>query len=343
MAVRKRVTLTDIARRAGVHQTTVSLALRNRPELPLATREKIRRLAENMGYRPDPALSALRSQRRSSPAHESRYSIAFVTGEEQAGTWREQEVYVRCFSGILQRAEQLGYQVETFWYDKKSMTRRRATQILRARNISGVLISGARQAGTPDLDWHHFACVSLTQSLEGVPIHVVTNDHLHTIRSAFACLREKGYRRIGFAMTRYSDTHVQSVWSTGYLGEQAFLPARRRVPPYLPDIMESHGFLAWTKKYKPDAVLTIPPHLEILQWLKKDGLRVPEDIGLASLDRPETGSDFSGICQNPTVIGITAMDAVAGLIQRNDLGWPEHPTEILTRGRWIDGKTTCSQ
>ena len=37
----------------------MSLALRNHPRLPLETRERIRSLAEKMGYRPDPFLRAL--------------------------------------------------------------------------------------------------------------------------------------------------------------------------------------------------------------------------------------------------------------------------------------------
>lgn len=34
----KRVTMTDVARRAGVSKNTVSLALRNDPQIPEATR-----------------------------------------------------------------------------------------------------------------------------------------------------------------------------------------------------------------------------------------------------------------------------------------------------------------
>jgi DNA-binding LacI/PurR family transcriptional regulator len=37
-----RVTMREVARRAGVHVTTVSLALRNNIKLPLATRERLR-------------------------------------------------------------------------------------------------------------------------------------------------------------------------------------------------------------------------------------------------------------------------------------------------------------
>ena len=45
---RPRVVLADIAKKAGVHVTTVSLALRNSPRLPEATRTRIRALAESI-------------------------------------------------------------------------------------------------------------------------------------------------------------------------------------------------------------------------------------------------------------------------------------------------------
>jgi len=55
----QRVTMRQVATRAGVHSTTVSLALRNHPSLPVETRERLQALAKEMGYRPDPMLGAL--------------------------------------------------------------------------------------------------------------------------------------------------------------------------------------------------------------------------------------------------------------------------------------------
>ncbi|HZZ57506.1 MAG TPA: LacI family DNA-binding transcriptional regulator, partial [Opitutaceae bacterium] len=50
----RRVTLADVARKAGVHVTTVSLALRNNRRLPEPTRLRLQALAKRMGYAPDP-------------------------------------------------------------------------------------------------------------------------------------------------------------------------------------------------------------------------------------------------------------------------------------------------
>ena len=64
-----RITMKDVALKIGVHTTTVSLALRNSPQLPLATRERIQTVARKMGYRQDPMLTALVAYRANVSAH----------------------------------------------------------------------------------------------------------------------------------------------------------------------------------------------------------------------------------------------------------------------------------
>lgn len=59
--MKERVTLKDIARETGFTITTVSHALHNKPDISKATREHIRKVAEEMGYITDTAASSLRS------------------------------------------------------------------------------------------------------------------------------------------------------------------------------------------------------------------------------------------------------------------------------------------
>lgn len=49
----RRVTIATIAEQAGVHRSTVSLALRDDPRLPVATRERIKGIARDLGYKPN--------------------------------------------------------------------------------------------------------------------------------------------------------------------------------------------------------------------------------------------------------------------------------------------------
>jgi DNA-binding LacI/PurR family transcriptional regulator len=56
---RQRVTMADVAARAGVSRTLVSLVLRDRPGAGAATRARVLQAAEELGYRPDSAAQML--------------------------------------------------------------------------------------------------------------------------------------------------------------------------------------------------------------------------------------------------------------------------------------------
>ena len=57
--------LSDIARKAKVSVSTVSLALRNRPQIPAATRERLQAAAKALYYQPNPLVSAYQANVRS--------------------------------------------------------------------------------------------------------------------------------------------------------------------------------------------------------------------------------------------------------------------------------------
>jgi DNA-binding LacI/PurR family transcriptional regulator len=54
-----RVTIKDIAERAGVSKTTVSFAFNEPSRLARQTRERVRTIAAEFGYSPDPVVRTL--------------------------------------------------------------------------------------------------------------------------------------------------------------------------------------------------------------------------------------------------------------------------------------------
>ena len=78
-------TLADIAAKAKVHVTTVSLALRDHPSIPPTTRARIRAVAKQFGYQRDPLLDALNFHRSRQAQQDRTVNSAFVV---HAGTTR---------------------------------------------------------------------------------------------------------------------------------------------------------------------------------------------------------------------------------------------------------------
>ncbi len=152
-----------VAEAAGVHNTTVSLALRNNPSLPASTRERIQAIAAALGYRPDPALRALASYRRGMSAPRQVETIAFVTAADTRHGWRGDTLLRTAFGGASARAEELGFRLEPFWLLEPGLTPGRLSRILDHRGIHAVLLASNPDCSLPTarFDWSRLCGIAL--------------------------------------------------------------------------------------------------------------------------------------------------------------------------------------
>ena len=60
MINKKRITITDVAQKAGVSKQTVSRVINDRPDVAPDTRKRIKALIRNMGYTPDPIARSMK-------------------------------------------------------------------------------------------------------------------------------------------------------------------------------------------------------------------------------------------------------------------------------------------
>src|SRR5882757_5503577 len=104
----KRVTLREIVKAAGVSVMSVSLALRDHGRISKAVRARIKRHAEKLGYRPDPALSALMAYRHERQTVRDYSTLAFVTNFPTAAGWKDEVFTRRYYEGALSRSAKLG-------------------------------------------------------------------------------------------------------------------------------------------------------------------------------------------------------------------------------------------
>lgn len=333
------VTLQDVADRAGVHRSTVALALRDHPRIPPATRQRICALAEQLGYRPNPLVAALMQSRRSG-RKVKHVAIAYVTTYPTRYGWRPaHHARPDFFPGADARARELGYQLEHFWLAEPGMTPARFCDILTARGISGVIL-GRLPPGLHEIElrWPRYSCVALGMTLHAPRLHHVTEHHFDTATQAMLQCRARGYRRVGFAFTDANDSPaVGDRWLGAYLMQQLQSPARERLPVCPGAPASAAQFAAWFKRHRPDAILVnhAPP---VHAWLRSLGQEVPRDVGLVELeDHPDEGS--SGVYYDPGKVGALAVEMVVGLMHRNEKGIPANPHEVLLSGEWSEGRT----
>ena len=334
----KEPTMQQIAEAAGVSRMAVSLALRNSPKISQATRERIRRIADELGYRPNPMVSALMTQLRHGREVRKPSVLAYVTAYETEDGWRVPGPFVAFYEGARLRAEALGYVLDKWWLRRPGMTEQRFCDILFTRDIHGLIFAPLPGAGGAlHLDWPRFATSAIAYSVTSPAIHRASNDQFGTITLALAELSRLGYRRIGLAITRESDERVRQQWSAGMLVYQQGVPREQRVPILLATTSFRRAFATWFREHRPDAVLSLTE--QCVTAMEELGARVPDNVGFAQLALTAGDSDYAGVNQNSELVGAAAVDLVDAQLRRNERGIPAQPKTVLIPGVWVPGPT----
>jgi len=339
----------DVAVVAGVHPTTVSMALRAHPSIPATTRNRITAIAKQLGYVRDPLLDAFNHHRLQKLAVKRTPSIAFISDAGSSAYFFGSRYHPLVYEGVRAVADAQHLLLEVFALGTREMTASRLNTILSSRGINGVLLS----TFTPttqniELDWDQFSAVKIESHHLLPQLDVVSNDQCQAARLCTHRLRQLGYRRIGLATATDDESRLESTFSSGYLVEQAELPEAERVPPLffergdIATVTAKVG--AWIKEYSVDALMTNWHELiEIGTWdgqstrLTSTGIRVPQDVAFASLDVPPGCPHIGGIVQNHRLVGVRAMEQLAIMVRTFRRGAPENPSVTSVPGYWRDG------
>ena len=328
-----RPTLADIAYAAGVSKATVSLALRQDPRIPAKTRDRIRAVAQGLGYQPDPAIANMSAYRWPKKQQARQLKIAFVS----TGSVYDQGVAF----GIQQQAERSGYAWEI--YDLGPMGWKEPFgRILHSRGFNGMIIGQVVHGGGTSIDWdqcQHIPAVACCIGRELPPIHHCYVHYFQGVRMAYQQLRARGYRRIGTVLFSHHPPYPDDVQRhSAALYEHRIAPGEG---PEIPPLIDA-GFdrvdlvYHWFRRHRPDAIISF--HDGVYWMLREAGLRIPEDLGYVSL-QPEDRYQSSGIDWRLDQLGIAAMDLLDTLVRLDQKGLPELPQVKSIIPAWIEGAT----
>lgn len=338
----RRVTQKDIARAAGTDQSTVSLALRHHPRIPSKTREHILSVAKDLGYRPDPLLTALADYRFQRRVPDFRGTLGWLADSRQGELWRQNRHISGFYRAGLRQAESLGYKLDVFDLADLQASWSRVGAIARSRGVQGLLVCSQPEAQRriDHFPWSDFAAVTFGHTLAAPRLDAVSSNHLESIVEIMSQLYHRGYRRVGLALRPEHDQRIGYGYSAGYL---SFLHRRNLAQPVpiCPD--DGHGtdgavLLSWLKDYKPDALIACG-NLYIRETLTAWGYRIPADLGVAAPIVDTSDPTFSGIYEDTEEIGRVAVDLVVAMIQRGYTGLPDKPKRHLVNGLWQAGQS----
>ncbi len=333
-----RVTLQDIADHLGLSRPTVSQALRGLGRMKPETRARVRRAAEELGYRPDPLLSAFSRHRQKGTSPGS--VIALIgTAAHSLDDW---------LKPVADTAAKLGYRLESFSW-KAYPTQKALVNVLWNRGVAGVVF--IEEVDTPVLE------MPLWQKLRGVfcgpypggdeaecPFPIVRGNLFDALHVAWGKAVAASYRRIGLLMTTKGQTQESVERKT--LAAYEFCQNHEaaglaRLSPRFLRVREAGGkeiiagTCKWLQTENPDLIIT-STYLGF-RHLLQCGSRIPQDFAVINLLQNPFRRDAAGLALDRVAVLNTAVCHLHAIIQHGPEMQDIHPTTIVLNPRWQDG------
>lgn len=335
-------TLKQVAAHVGLSVAAVSMALRDHASLPAATIARVKRAAIKLNYTPNSAGSALAAHRQQLRVRRDFSVIALVSNWRTQDAWLQRASAQRLLAGATARARAYGYELQHLWAREDAMTPARFSRVLIARGIRGLILAPLEQPDSRfDLDWATFSTVTVERPARYAHFYHVVPNYFADLSLAWERLRERGYSRIGLVLDASLAERVAHQWEAAHAFEQTRAVASSAPVPTLivsgPNPSCTVG--AWLRQHRPDAVISRCD--DVLAAVAALKLRVPRDLGYASLNTLDDAPGVSGILQHRDVMGAAAVDALHGLLHRNHRGAHAVAQGTQIDGSWHDGRTVA--
>jgi len=324
------VSLKDIAIKCGVSTATVSKALNGQKDVGEDTKEKIKKMAKEMGYFPNSAARALKTKRS--------YNIG-VLFQEEAGSGLKHEYFSGVLNGLKTQAESMGYDV-TFmntYFENRTMS---YYEHCKYRNFDGVVIVCAiySDAGVVELMNSNFPVVTIDYIHHNCT--AVNSNNVKGIEDLVRYIFTYGHRKIAYV-------HGQS---TSYVTKErlaSFYRVTKELGLEIPDCYIREAAYLETKQSAtqtqellrlPDAPTCIlyPDDTALIggrNVIIENNMRIPEDISIAGYDGIQISQLLHPII---TTIG-QATDQIGQEAAKRLVSSIEHPRTSLIERVVIEG------
>ncbi|GAB3973980.1 LacI family DNA-binding transcriptional regulator [Actinoallomurus acanthiterrae] len=335
---RRRPTVADVAREAGVSVATAGRALGNYGRVRDDLRERVQAAAARLGYEPNVVARSMRSG--------GTQSIGFVAADIA------NPYFAAAMRGVCDVAHEEGYEAILFNVDDRLDVERNAIKVLLEKQIDGIVVSPisvtdvghlrhAQERGVP--------VVLLDRSTAGMDADSVVIDNEAAAHGAVAHLLELGHRRVGLVASVVPDEGPELVVreGTGRLGVQgAARPSIDRIRGYLAaldayDAVSAPELVRFTlgdeirqAEAEADALFALaePPTAVfaadnvttqgVFTAARRRGMKIPTEVSLVGFDDLDwtalVDPPVTVVAQSPMDMGRTAAERLFRRIKGED-------------------------
>jgi LacI family transcriptional regulator len=326
----RRATLKDVAREAGVSQSTTSRALSGEGYVAASVRERVLSAADALGYVPHAMARSLRKQ--------DSQTIGVLVSDLR------NTFYADLAAGIASRARREGYTM--MLVDDRGSTEAEmdAARAFVATRVAGVIVTPLSGDVSDYLLKQHIPVIEADRQFSAGRCDAVIIDNAGVARRMTDHLIDLGHRRIALFID-------ETTWTTG--GERAAGYNRSLEDSGIapdPSLVISTGWDAvgarkaaidiLARRDHPTAIFAANNLLAEGVWRATNdlGLRIPDDVSIVSFDDSQWMSMVSpgitAVAQDAIALGEAAMDQLLARIHEPG-GDPETTVleaQVLPRG-----------
>lgn len=327
----------DIAELCGVSIATVSKALNNHSDIGEETRERIHRVAKELGYFPNASARALKTKRT------YNLGVLFVD-EAQSGLTHD--YFANVLNSFKKVAEGRGYDITFISTGKEGGKRMSYLERCRYRGFDGVVIACVdfENPEVEELVKSDIPLVTIDHSFYGRA--TVISDNVTGMRELLTYIVKQGHKKVAYihgADSAVTRNRVSSFYKTAeelgltvpdeYIKEAAYRSTK--------ETGEATKELLALKN--PPTCIIYPDDFSSfggMNVIKEKGLRIPEDISVAGYDGLRIGRHIepklTTYRQDTDAIGAEAAKKLIDLIEKPKTTIIE---QVIIGGEVYEGKT----
>jgi LacI family transcriptional regulator len=283
---KQRIKMSDIASKCGLSVSTVSLALRNNPSIPLGTRQNILRIAQELGYRPR------NSNRLSHSSPVPLHNLGLIIKSEPGVTPRANPFYSHVLAGIEEtcRQKKINLLYATLPVDENNHAVQ-VPRLLLEESTEGLLLVGTLldDALAPVLEQKAVPIVLVDAYALSEKYDAVVSDNVRGAYQVVSYLIRQGHRHIGLvgcspdgypSLRERRQGYVQALKDHG-LAESCFVdctPKKEVALEAVTQCMNQHPQITAIFGCNDEIALAAMKAAQAL------GRRVPEDLAIVGFD-----------------------------------------------------------
>ncbi|MEE3954245.1 LacI family DNA-binding transcriptional regulator [Peribacillus frigoritolerans] len=313
----KRVTTEDVAKIAGVSQSTVSRVLNDYPYMKKNTRDKVLAVINELGFTRDEIARSLVEKRTK--------SIGLILGSIS------NPFFAETAEVIIERAQELKYDVIVYNTGHKDENLEQAINLLIGKRVEGIILTSVSKNYTEKIKKLHdngFPVLLYNSFLDIKDVNFIVMDNNKGARLAVQHLIKLGHKKIAkiSGPSKYLATYERTVGYKEEMMENGFEIDEGLIfnSEFSYDKIYSFTKKLLKKKDRPTAIIAASDQmaLAVLDAASSLNLKIPADLSVVGFDNIRlSANEFIGlttISQQMDQMSLTALEKLIYLIESKE-------------------------